>query len=534
MKRKTSLSTIVMAAILSLSSCSLDLSPETNLSDASFWLTDDNFEKACNTFYAFLDAKGLRFDDNRSDFSFGTNANEISSGSRVASATSSDWDSPYQLIFLANKVIDNGNNVDFADRWIAEAKFFRAYAYFDLVTKFGDVPLVLRVLDIGAPEFDAGRTDRETVIRQMYEDLDFAANNLPTFMELGESGYGRASKSAALALKSRIALYFGTHQKYHNWGQPSEHLSLAIAAAEEVMNQGHELYTQRPYYYLFQYDGEGFANKENIFAIIYGENLSNSIRHHNICRDLENGAANVTRYMVDLYLCTDGLPYDKSPLAEYPETDHLSIFRNKDPRMDASIFKEGDPYGNPATYPQLSLNSIRTFFAGRKYSVIDDWITSRSYVDYAIIRYAEVLLIYAEAKFERDGFISNADLDKSINLLRRRVDMPDLTNEFVTGNGLNMLEEIRRERSVELAQEGFRYDDIIRWKIAENVLPRPVIGATYFDTYMVDGLIVTPEGYILAQSADTRSFDPRRDYLYPVPVNEIALSGGTITQNPGW
>lgn len=202
--------------------------------------------------------------------------------------------------------------------------------------------------------------------------------------------------------------------------------------------------------------------------------------------------------------------------------------------MDASIFKEGDPYGNPATYPQLSLNSIRTFFAGRKYSVIDDWITSRSYVDYAIIRYAEVLLIYAEAKFERDGFIANADLDKSINLLRRRVDMPDLTNEFVTGNGLNMLEEIRRERSVELAQEGFRYDDIIRWKIAENVLPRPVIGATYFDTYMVDGLIVTPEGYILAQSADTRSFDPRRDYLYPVPVNEIALSGGTITQNPGW
>lgn len=524
-----------MAVFFALSSCSLDLTPETSLSDASFWNTDDNFQKACNRFYMYLNATDFRWDDNRSDFSIAASVNSISSGTQVAPATATDWSTPYQIIFTAHKIIENAEKVDFgANRWIAEARFFRAYAYFNLVMKYGDVPLVLSVLDIGAPEFDAGRTDRAIIIEQIYQDLDFAAANLHTFQALGASGYGRVSKSAALALKSRVALYFGTHQKYHGWGQPSTHLALAITAAEAVMNEGHELYTDKPYYYLFQMDGQGFANKENIFAIIYGESLANHIRSHNICRELENGAANVTRYMVDLYLCTDGLPYDKSPLAEYPEIDHLSIFRNKDLRMDASLFKEGDWYGNPATYNQLSVSYIRTGFAGRKYSVIPDWISSRSYVDYAVIRYAEILLIYAEAKFERDGTISDADLDKSINLLRRRVDMPDLTNDFVNQNGLDMLSEIRRERCVELAQEGFRYNDIIRWKIAENVLPRALVGATYFPTYTTTGLTITPEGYIQAQSAETRSFDANKNYLYPVPVNEIGLSLGKITQNPGW
>lgn len=525
---------MIMTMLVGLASCSLDLTPETNLSDASFWGTNDNFQKACNRLYMFLNATEFRYDDNRSDFSIAASVNSISSGSRVAPATSGDWSTPYQIIFTAHKIIENAEKVDFATRWVAEARFFRAYAYFNLVMKYGDVPLVLRTLDIGAPEFDAGRTDRAVIIEQIYEDLDFAAENLPTFQTLGESEYGRISKSAALAFKSRVALYFGTHQKYHGWGQPSNHLTLAISAAEATMNQGHELYTAKPYYYLFQNDGEGYANKENILAIIYGEDVSNSIRNHNICRELEQGAANVTRYMVDLYLCTDGLPYDKSPLAEYPETDHLSIFKNKDPRMDASLFKQGDPYGNPATFNQLSNAYIHTYFAGRKYSVISDWITSKSYVDFAMIRYAEVLLNYAEAKFEKDGAISDADLDKSINLLRRRVNMPDLTNDFVTQNGLDMLTEIRRERCVELAQEGFRYNDIIRWKIAEDVLPRALIGATWFPTYTSTTIIVNSDGYIQAQSADTRWFDTNKDYLYPVPVNEIGLSGGKITQNPGW
>ncbi len=528
---------ILFTSILIISSCDLDRVSESELSDEMFWKNESDFEAACNQFFSFINGDiDLVYDDNRSDFAASLTNNSISDGSRVTPSTSTDWDTPYEIIYTANNIIEKAEDVDISniDRWVAEAKFWRAYAYISLVKKYGDVPLVLRTLDIDAPEFTEPRTDRETVIQQIYDDLNYSAANLPTFIKLGGSQYGRISKSAALALKSRIALYVGTHQKYHEWGEPSTHLSLAINAAEAVMDEGHQLFTAEsdPYYYLFQYDGEGFANKENILSLIYGENLDNEIRYHNICRKLKNGASSVTLYMVEKYLCTDGLPYDKSPLAEIPETDPMSIFINKDPRMVASIYTKGVPSNNPDLYA-WNQSGCPTRFAPRKYSIEADWINSESFVDIAIIRYAEVLLNYAEAKFELNGSISDTELDKSINLLRGRVSMPSLTNDFVTANGLDMLTEIRRERSVELAQEGFRYDDIIRWKIAEDVLPKSLLGATYFSE-VYGNLNVSDDGHILVQDASSRDFDPSKDYLYPVPVREISLSGGAIIQNPGW
>lgn len=528
---------IILPAFL-LGSCELGLDrlPESNLSDASFWTTDDNFKQACNRLYTFVGINNIRYEDNKSDFAFGTVPNAVSSGSGVAPATSVDWNTPYQMIFTANNIIEKAEEVDFAgvNRWIGEAKFWRAYAYFLLVSKFGDVPLILKTLDINSPELTEPRAERAKVIEQIYNDLDFAAENLPAFGALGTADYGRTSKSAALAFKARVALYEGTHQKFHSYGQPASHLSIAVAAAEAVMAQGHALYTAKPYYNLFQMDGEGPANKENILSIIYGQNVGNSIKFHNIGRELENGNCNVTRPMVELCLCTDGLPFNKSPLAEVPEIDPLSIFKNKDPRMDASLFKKGDAYGNPSIFPLVAPTSIITFFAGRKYSIVADWSASKSYVDYALIRYAEVLLIYAEAKFELNGSISDDELNKSINLLRTRVSMPLLTNAFVTGNGLDMRTEIRRERGVELAQEGFRYNDIIRWKIAEVVLPKEVVGATNFPLIYPKNVKVSSDGYVLAQTAATRTFNPARDYLYPIPTREIALSGGHIIQNSNW
>lgn len=524
---------IVLSALFT-TSCDLNRIPETNLSDASFWTTENNFIQACNRLYIFPNGQNLRFDDNRSDFAFGGGSNDISSGSRTTPSTSSDWDTPYQIIYTANNIIEKAANANFStiNRWVGEAKFWRAYGYYLLLTKYGGVPLILNVLDIDSPELSSPRADRAEVVQQIYDDLDFAVANLPTFIKLGTTEYGRVSKSAAFALKARVALYEGTRQKFHSYGTSSTNLTLAIAAADSVMKQGHTLYIAKPYYNLFQYDGEGFANKENILSIIYGQNLSNSIRSHNICRALESGSSNPTRPMIEQYLCTDGLPYNKSPLAEITETGPLSIFKNKDPRMGASLFKIGDPYGNPATYSDVLPSYIRTGFPGRKYSVIPDW-ASGSYVDIAMIRYAEVLLIYTEAKFELNGSISDADLDKSINLLRNRVSMPHLTNAFVAANGLDMRTEIRRERNVELAQEGFRYDDIIRWKIAETVLPKEMIGAIWFPIYGTSWS-VNGNGYLVAQTASTRFFNPARDYLYPIPVREIALSGGAIIQNPNW
>lgn len=537
MKRYINILLLSSVAIIStMVACDLQKLPETSLSDANFWKTDDNFEDACNQFFIYVNGPDIVYDNLRSDFlTSSLGLNQISDGSRVIAYTSADWDNDYKMIFTANKIIEEAAHADFSTitRWVGEAKFWRAYAYFDLVKKFGDVPLILKVLDVGSPKFHEGRTDRQVVIQQIYKDLDSAAASLPTFQDLGKAGYGRISNGAAMALKSRVGLYFGTHEKFHQWGDPATDLTIAVNAAETVMSMGYQLYTEgpSPYYNLFQYAGEGFANKENILAIVYGQNLSNNIRSHDISRNSELNSC-ITRNMVNQYLCTDGLPFSKSPLTEWPETSPWSVFKNKDPRMGASIFTEGDPYNNPDKYI-WNKPSINTRYGGRKYYITSDWLNQASFVDIDMIRYAEVLLNYAEAKFELNGSISNEDLDKSINLLRDRVGMPHLTNAFVTAHGLDMRTEIRRERNVELAQEGFRYDDIIRWKIAENVLPERMIGATYFAVYG-SGLNTTDDGYILVESADKRHFDPQKDYLYPIPVRAIALSEGAITQNPGW
>ncbi|HMI01311.1 MAG TPA: RagB/SusD family nutrient uptake outer membrane protein, partial [Pedobacter sp.] len=169
----------------------------------------------------------------------------------------------------------------------------------------------------------------------------------------------------------------------------------------------------------------------------------------------------------------------------------------------------------------------------------DNAVNNQATVDKTLIRYAEVLLIYAEAKFELAGSISDADLNLTINALRNRVgfNVP-LTNAFATTNNLDMRDEIRRERSVELALENFRYDDLIRWKTAEVVLPQEILGGKFntvdWNLPNPGSLSLNANGIVIAEPASARSFRADRDYLYPVPLNEISLSGNNVVQNPNW
>ena len=170
-----------------------------------------------------------------------------------------------------------------------------------------------------------------------------------------------------------------------------------------------------------------------------------------------------------------------------------------------------------------------------------------------IIRYAEVLLTYAEALYELNGQISDSQLDMTVNAVRRRAGMPAmLTNAFVAQNALDMREEIRRERTIEFIDENKRYDDIIRWKIAENVLPANIIGAKFisdesgkqreeYESHLTKAGVSNgavrygdEDDIYVIEYAEDRRFDPAKDYLYPVPLYEIAQSGGAVTQNPGW
>jgi hypothetical protein len=170
-----------------------------------------------------------------------------------------------------------------------------------------------------------------------------------------------------------------------------------------------------------------------------------------------------------------------------------------------------------------------------------------------LIRYAEILVTYAEALYEYNGSITNEQLERTINPIRRRAGFDvKLTNEFVSVNGLDMLEEIRRERTVEFIDENFRFDDIIRWKIAEKVLPQYIVGAKFVESEtskersnlqarltdangMLNGVkVYDQEDMYVIELKESRRFDPKKDYLYPIPLNEIALTNNAITQNPGW
>jgi len=550
MKKFKKLSYILVLGIL-FGSCKIDRQPETEIPDSGFWNTENDLMNASNRLYQELDGD---WEDTRADDAVTTAPNSVSTGNRSVPNTSADWNDRYDEIFTANNILEKGMKAKVTDavrnRWFAESRFFRAYAYFKLLKTYGDVPLLLKTLQINSPELNMPRTERAKVIQQIYDDLDFAALWLPRRVDLPAAQWGRVTKSCAWALKARAALYEGTRGKFHgNLTDWQTHLNIAITACNSVMGEGHTLFSN--YGNLFVQAGEGPTNTENILVKIYGVSKDNLLLGHNHSRNLENGQLAPTRNLLREYLYSDGLPAfnvdgttastTRSPLfvAELNETSYNTILDNRDPRVAFSYFRAAEVAYQGPWVPKTSLG-IRTAIAPKKgFNTIDQNITNAATVDRILIRYAEVLLTYAEAKFELNGAISDADLNLTVNALRTRVGFaPKLTNAFVTTNNLSMREEIRRERTVELALEGFRYDDLIRWKTAETVLPQTLLGAKFITAEWVgtsqSSLNLNTDKVLIVEPASTRSFKINRDYLYPVPLNEIALSGGNVVQNPNW
>ena len=248
-----------------------------------------------------------------------------------------------------------------------------------------------------------------------------------------------------------------------------------------------------------------------------------------------------TKVLADAFLCKDGLPLEKSAYrVEYLPAG--KEFENRDPRMALTIWKPGDPFLGKPFVPNLT-SQTRTGYMFKKYGDEESYSNMKSRIDEILIRYAEVLLTFAEASFELDDRISDEDLNLSVNALRNRFEgdpnrLPDLTNAFVAEHGLSMRDEIRRERRVELAAESFRYDDIIRWKTAETELPAAILGAKfdpelYPSTVPGKDVILDKNGFILVQNAESRTFDSSKDYLFPLPLREVSLNPN-LKQNPNW
>lgn len=552
-------------------SCDIDRVPETSLSDESFWNSEDDYKMASNYFYTTL--PGLANSD-ITKFTWGTHGfannspNSISDGSRVAPNSSDDYD--YKGIFQANNIIekaaefiedDEDDMIDEAlmESYIGEARFFRAWYYFEMFKRYGGVPIITKTLDIEDDEVYEERASRDEVIDLIYEDLDYAIDNLRSSNEVE---YGRINNSAAAAFKARVALFEGTRSKFHEYGDSDKHLELAKEAASQVMESGNYSLYSTPstsgdgqqendaYFNLFQEKGEG--NDENIIVRIYGENDDNNISSTAVQRYLE-GDLVPTNNFVGKYLMMDGLPIDKSSLFKEPDSgmEYAEFFNGRDPRMSFTLMKEGDEFQPSSDFIVPHSSNQRTGYMIRKYSDASSWLNQKSYIDRPVLRYAEVLLVYAEATYELEGQISDEDLNNTINAIRDRLpevnvgtdsnpeykSLPQLTNSFVSSNGLDMREEIRRERSVELAFEVNDYWDKIRWKTAEDEMPKAIKGSylftEFFDNDWSESTSVDEDNYIIVQEASLRKFDPEKDYLWPIPKNQISRNPD-LEQNPGW
>lgn len=535
----------------------LDLYPLDTISDASYWKSSSDFQLFANDFYNGLQG-AHNYSENTSDIAFGigddaaTGADNRSksNGSYLPSSASSLWDNSYKYIRAANYMLQKAQESSLGtdiDRWVGEGLFFRAYNYWNLVKSFGGVPKIDKVLDVTSPELYSPKSSQSQIIDFILSDLDNAINKLPKQSELTGDELGRVTQGAVLALKARVALYQGTWAKYHSGaGDAATYLTKAVDAANALLaSNEYDLYDGMgadSYKYLFILKGDD--SKEVILAKRYYANRAT----HNWTRELWFNYMVPTKTVADLYLATDGLPITQSGLFQGYAT-LTSEFQNRDPRMSmtfvvpgSDIFFEGGLL--QPTYPGFSgSNATRTGYMIRKF--LDETIEATEFngqYDFKEFRYGEVLLILAEALYEKNGSISDADLDRTINKLRTRVNMPALTNAFVTANSLTMLNEIRRERTVELAFEGFRRDDLRRWKLAETVLPQAIKGVKFVGTEYqtrypglqvgVD-IQVDANGFIIAEPASSRQFLPKH-YLDPIPLQQIQLSEGTLIQNTGW
>lgn len=566
---KTLLPLMAFAALFT-SACKdfLDLQPQSQITDVSYWKSANDFRLAANWFYQYTledpHYSGINNNDNMSDIAFGTETNPISSGNYVAPEQDNYWDgsgsdglnTAYSGIRNANKLISEGDNYAAKDEISAyqgEGYFFRAFNYFTLLKLYGGVPIIDKILLPGEEEVFKARASREDVISLILSDLDKAIAALPV---KSTSEKGRICKEAVRAFKSRVCLFEGTWRKFHATGDANALLDQAISESKNVIDSRfYSLYNGKgdeSYRYLF-IDKTSEDNPESVIAKKYRTNINVNGWAYGVSW----GNLNPTKKAADMYLCNDGLPIDKSPLFGGYQTCR-SEFDNRDPRMLQSLILPAKKIIRPqfdTSRPQWpGVDNNRNVNSGYMlYKFISEMPTpgdGGGQFDWNVLRYAEVLLTYAEAQFERHGAISDGDLNISLNLLRDRVHMPHLSNAFVLANGLDMRNEIRRERSIELAFEGYRWDDLRRWKVAETELPKSVLSIKVAGTQWSSGTITIDgstyesffynlsadqleNGYKVLQAGSQRKFNANRDYLLPIPTKQISLNGN-LTQNPNW
>lgn len=594
--KKNMILTASLALASVLSSCNdlLDKTPLSQISQDDFFKTETDLQLFSNSFYSDLLDKSP-YDDQSDLYVQQELSDEMLGGNnRLVPASGGGWS--WTTLRKINTLLCNINACEDAGavtKYTALARFFRAYFYFEKVKRFGDVPWYDKEMFSDDPDLYKARDSRELVMSNMLEDIDYAIDNLPALEEETSSPF-RVNRWAALALKARFCLFEGTYRKYHNLVLDGNgytyYLEQAAGAAREVMDGGkYTLYTTgRPEEdYLNLFAEEDANPDEYILAIKFDYGLS--IYHNATAHTLVStqGRPGLTRKMVNTYLMKDGSRFTDRP--GWETMPFLEEVVDRDPRLSQSIRTPG--YHRIGRTDLLAPDFSVTVTGYQPVKFVQDPTASggqvdrndRSTCDLPVFRYAEVLLNYAEAKAEL-GTLTQDDLDRSVNLVRARVGMPGLdmadananpdpymaSAEYgfanVSGANQGVILEIRRERGIELMQEGFRWNDLMRWKagscVNQSIQGMYFAGAGQFD-FNGDGAVdvvlyeagtqapEVPDAQIYEIGTDLilseggkgyldyhrnirrTAFNEERDYLYPIPINERSLNPN-LSQNPGW
>jgi starch-binding outer membrane protein, SusD/RagB family len=520
--------------------------PQDVISDAVYWETERDFTLAINGAYREVLDTDQFYMEGASDLSYSgkdwTANHAYAQGHQDALTGWSNgiWARLYRGITRANEVLTQLETSEASlsptarTQLEAQARFLRGYFYHELLWLYGGVPIFTQVPTITEAR-EVSRSSRDEVIDFVLADLTAAANGLPESWPA--ASYGRATKGAALAFKARAALYEGSWQKYQegNAARATTLFQTAAEAAQAVMALGvYELYPN--FRDLFTYAGEG--SKEVIFDYqrLKGVNGWSSwtwFAPHSMGANIDLAP---TRAVVDAFRMEDGLPISESPM--YDESPpviqngavvSLGMYADRDPRFYATVLFPGGTF-NGAVYNSFpdsptpdklifsNFSNSHTGFVWLKYvDPADQADPFNSGLNIIRMRYADILLMYAEAKIELNQI--DATVEAALNEIRDRAGMPDVA----LGSQAAMIELVRNERVAELAGEGLRLADIRRWKIAEEVMPGPVAGIDIRE----GGEIVTLSG--LWQ----RSFPAPRNYLWPIPAPERDLNPN-MAQNPGY
>ena len=587
--KKLKYTSIILAssAVFMFGSCSKDFlnqPAEDQVEAPYFFNTEKDLEVATNDFYSMLATMEVYTNDANSDNLMPLNpANQIK-GNRIVPVASGSGGWSWGNLRKINYFLENYHKVGSQaakDKYSGIARFFRAYFYYDKVKTFGDVPWYGKVLTGKDPDLYKPRDSRQLVMDSVLADLDYAIKNIPAEKQLN-----LVTKYTALLLKARISLFEGTFRKYHKIEGSEKFLTEAANAAQELIQaNAYTLYTeggpQAAYRNLFGRDKQD--NIETILAADYELGL----KVHNLgylFTSATSGSYGLMKDAIDSYLMNDGSRFTDK--ANYKTTSYFQEMQNRDPRLIQTTAGPDFRVNGESKNEPVTLNITTTGY--RLIKALPNrsqWATSASVFDLILFRYAEALLVFAEAKAEL-GTLTQADLDLSINKLRARAGMPNLNltqanaspdpyladmypNVSNTANK-GVILEIRRERRIELFNEGQRWDDLMRWKEGKKVT-KPMVGV-YFsgvgghdftgdgnaDVFLHTGSTTgapstvtsmininqrTLRNPITGQQKATSGnldpfpqggvFDEERDYFFPIPSEDLKLNEN-LKQNPGW